>query len=399
MQKLWLAGSFLLFPCLGLGQTETPAPAPAAPPAVNAGSWFYSGPMMLDDLVEPIFWKGIGIQPYVSHRISHSSGRPSEQSSRGKTTINRFSPGVAISVGPNWTATYSPSWTWYTADAYDDSLNHAVSLQGRLPLGRGEAAVRQSYSKSSEALVETARQTDQESWNTSVSYGAPLTTRLGYTLEGTQDIRSTQAFTDTRDYTATASLRYQLTPLLRAGIGATWGYTDTDPGANTRWQRLQATLSWTPGSRLALSASFGLERRELLTHPPSESEGPTYGLNAQYQVTETTTLIAGANRGFNSSFFASSFVETESIYAGLSQRLLGFLTLSARYREGKSSYEGTGAIAAREDDTNSTTLDLSAPVGSRTSVSLFYQNTENKTSTDEFAFDTEEFGASVSYRF
>ncbi|WP_404422084.1 hypothetical protein [Nibricoccus sp. IMCC34717] len=423
MQKFWIVALALLLPAAYAQTSDTPAfpssassassasstssaSSPSSPSSTSStsftSSFFYSGAPASSDTVlgEALNWHGVQIRPSVSYSLSRSSGRPSSFTSRGRTTIHRFSPGVDLALGTTWSLSYNPSWTWHSSKAYSDNVSHRLNLRAARQLGRGELGFSQGYSRNSDdALLETGVQTRIETWSTNLSYGAPISSRLSYVIEGAQELRYTNRYTDTRDWNSNASLRYAVTEALSVGTGVGLGYTDTDPGPNARTRRVFITTNWAVSPKLSLSGRVGYDRRKLMTHPATISDGLTYDASVRYALLPSVSFTAGANKGFGTSLFSGSSTERATRYVGTSLVLAQRFTLSARYSRGETDYAGTGLLASRSDKTKGTYVDLSAPLGNRASLALFYQRTRNDSSFSLFEIASEEYGLRFSYRF
>jgi hypothetical protein len=128
---------------------------------------------------------------------------------------------------------------------------------------------------------------------------------------------------------------------------------------------------------------------------------PTYGVSAQYQIFETTTLGLGANRVTSPSLYVNQLNDTISVTGNLHQRLLKnfFLDLSGGYS--KVSYLATtaGFSQSREDNYTFFNARLSTVFLKRANAAIFFQTSDNTSTGSEFALSSTQVGFELGYRF
>src|SRR5207253_3805471 len=111
-----------------------------------------------------LHWGPFIARPHFNAGVSYSTGLRSRLGSSEDSLSETFAPGILIELGPKWTLDYTPSLTYYSSATLKDNLSHSVSLGGHTSYGQWAFSLSQSYSTSSQPLLETGRQTDQESF-------------------------------------------------------------------------------------------------------------------------------------------------------------------------------------------------------------------------------------------
>lgn len=300
-----------------------------------------------------------------------------------------------------WTFSYQPSWTYYSNDAFDDSDSHSASFFSDFVVADWSVGFSQTYRDSSNSLVQTGSQTPQESWGTTLSASRQLNASLYLDLSTNQDLRSTRSFSDVRQNSVSAWMRYQASPTTNSSIGITWGYADIDPGFNTEFTQFLLRFGFKPSDKLTANLQGGIDSREVDAPGFSKEDNPTYNASLQYQPFDYTTVGVSLSRGISASYFSNVNNETEALTLSLRQRLLGRFFLTASLSERSSEYlDLLGAFAVgRADDYDSFSVSLSTKLVDKVSVSAFYRKNENATNLLGYGFSSDQTGFQIGYQY
>lgn len=317
------------------------------------------------------------------------------------SVIERISASLAFEYRELWSLNYTPSWTYYSNDRFEDNDAHSVNLSTDFALQDWGMGFSQTYNTSNGSLIETGSQTEQDLWGTTLSASRQLNSAWYLDLSTDQDLRSTKRFSDVSEWSGMGWLRHQSSSTANSSLGLGYGYADIDPGLNTKYMQALVRFGLNPTDKLTLSLQGGIDFREVDAPGFEQDKNPTYNASLQYQAFDYTMIAVNIDRQISASYFSNFNNETESITLSLSQRLLGRLNLTVSYGEQSSEYLDlfNEFIVGRSDDYNSFSVDLSTQLANRISLSAFYRNNENSTNTSGFGFSSDQTGFQIGYRY
>jgi hypothetical protein len=413
----------VIVPCLfrvgvALGQEEAPIPPASAPSNVFSASQSESAILGTSQLASspaaapvsfgsPLRWGPVAFHPHLMYRLSYGDGLQARPGQQTKTMVNEVLPGLLLNLGDHWNLDYTPSLRFYSSSRFRDTTGHAVALNGRTTYEDWAFGLSQRYASSSQPLVETASQTDQESYATGLNANWLINTKLSLELGASQDFRFVNSslpslqLQNSRQWSSTDWLNYQFVPQLGLALGGGAGYLNLSGSSDMVFENLQGRVTWKPTHKVSLTASGGIDIRQFVDSPIPTLISPIFSLAAHYQPFEVTTLSLIASRAVNPSYFRGEITESTSVSANLSQRLLGKLTLGLGVGYGNSDYQAAvgGLNISRADDHASFNARLSAPVLKRGTAALFYQYSENTSSDTGFSYSSSQVGLELAYRF
>jgi len=336
----------------------------------------------------------------VSYNLQYGDGLTSQVGSDVKSTVHTLSPRVVANFAERITVSYSPSFTWYSNSALDRHTNHiaTASIAGMIDEVSVNGGL--NYSSSEDPLVETGRQTKQESWGASASAGFPLTDRTTLDANVSQQTRLTDTFADVRSYSGGLYARYAYTPQLDLSLGGSISHNEVDPGADLLSRQITGRAGWRPGPRLNVDLEVGLDISKMDDSNRGNESNPVYGLNLSYQLFEPTRLSIGGRRSIGASYFADQFSKNTGWNVSVSQRLLTHFSLSAGYDYSTNDYvsKDTGGTAVGRSDTyKSFYAQLGTSFLQHWSAAITYRHGSNDSNVRLFARDTTVYGLSVSW--
>ena len=356
----------------------------------------------------PFRWGRLALRPHFSYSMSYGNSLSYSAGEQANTWIQQFSPGILLNLGEHWTLDYTPTLRWYSDSHFTDGFDHRVLLQGQTTFRDWTFGLSQGFSMTSDPLIETGAQTDQETYSTSIRAGRSLGSKLSMDLGLAQNLRfidgnsSNQSLTDTKSWSTMNWLDYLYVQRLSFGLGAGFTYDNVKVGSDMTSEQVQARARWVPANKLSLSLSGGLDIRQFLNSNVSDMVSPIFSLSAAYKLFETTSLFASASSSVAPSYYSDAVSESTGFSAGVNQRILGRLFLSLNGGYTINDYTGTanslqGTVSNQE--TYSFGVSLSTSFLKRASASIFYNKSFNKSDSPGYNYNPQTAGAQVSYSF
>ncbi|HZR19674.1 MAG TPA: hypothetical protein VFE51_20485 [Verrucomicrobiae bacterium] len=357
----------------------------------------------------PFRWGPVKLSPHLTYQVSYGNGVQASPGQQGNTLINEVSPGILLALGTHWTLDYTPALRFYSSKQFKDGTDHLVSLNGATTYQDWSFGLGQSYSLTSQPLVETGAQTDQETYSTALTAGYQFNSRMSLSLSAGQNFRfidqtvATEALTNMREWTTLDWLNYHFNPSLEAGLGAGFTYDNLTGSPDMTSEQLLGRVSWKVGNRLRLLVNGGLNDQQFLTSGASDLLSPIFSVAAQYQLFEPTSFSLTASRSVSPSYLQGASSEVTGFNASLNQRLLKrfFLGVSGGYNTTDFHATTSGPVANNIDSYNTTSfsVSLSTVFFKRATASIFYQASYNSSKSALYNYDTTQSGLTLGYHF
>jgi hypothetical protein len=338
----------------------------------------------------------VTVHPHLDYQLLYGNGIQSSPGQQQDTIVQKVSPGVLFNLGDHWTLDYTPTLTFYSSTSFQNTVDQSVQLGWGTAYDDWFFSGSQSYASSSDPNVETAAQTDQETYSTAfnasyqfndkMSLDVGLNQNLNYVGNGASPTNYLQNLANSKAWSTMDWLNYQFWPRLNAGIGAGIGYTIQDGSPDLLYEQYQGQVNWRATDKVSFQLSGGLQDQQYLSGGAGDLVTPIFGATIQYQPFEQTRLSLSASRSVSASYFQNQVIENTQITADLNQRLLGKLQLDIGGSYGTSKYVASiGSSSAslstgRNDDYYSFNARLTYPLLKRGTVSVFYQYSENSSS-------------------
>ena len=337
--------------------------------------------------------------PHLNYRFLYGDGIRSQAGRSATTEIHEISPGFRLDIGRLWNLEYSPTWSLYSHEAFRDTFEQDVRLSGTAILEDWRLGFSQAYQSSSDTLVETGRQTNQETSLTTLEVSYRLSNSMMLDLAVHQDLRFVEQFSDTMEWSTLEWLHYRASARTIASLGLGFGYIDMGTGPNVSYQQLQAQVAWSPSDAMTLQLHGEMNIRRFHTTDSTSLKTPIYGASIAYSPRQGTLVSLAVDRTVSSSYFQSQVTENDAWSFDLSQRLLQKFQLSVGISRRSTSYVTSNpeAAAARKDDYTSFIARISSDFLSRGKLTVFYQASENSSDRGEFGFSSTQFGIEIGY--
>ena len=341
------------------------------------------------------------LRPSLNYRYTQSEGFLSGPGNRLDSVIERIGASFAFDYRDLWSLDYNPSWTNYSNAFLEDRDSHSLNFTTGFALRDWSIGFSQSYRTGGQVLIETAAQTNEETFGTTLGASRQLSSTWYLDLSADQDLRSNRRYSDVNQHSVSSWLRRQTSSRVSSSIGLTWGYSDMDPGLNTEYHQALVRFGFKPTVKLSANLQGGIDFRKVDSAGFKKEENPTYNASLQYQPFDYTTIGINLSRGIRASYFSNFNNETEALTLSLNQRLLGRFNLTVSYGERSSDYLGllSNFVVGRADEYDSFSVNLSTQLVNRINVSAFYRKNENSTNTTGFGFSSDQSGFSIGYRY
>ncbi|HEY4245778.1 MAG TPA: carbohydrate porin [Lacunisphaera sp.] len=346
-------------------------------------------------------WGPVTIHPHLSYRFLYGDGVQANPGQQKKTSVNTISLGLLGTLGTHWSLDYTPSKTFYSNSAFSDSFNQSLSLLGGTTFEKWTFQVGQTYLSSTTPLIETGRQTKEDSYGTNASADYRFTDRIQLDTALGYQVRSTEDFNNSKDSTITERLHYQFSDRVDTSVNLGYGYSKVSLGPDMTFTRPAATATWKPTEKVSLAANIGYEVRRFRTGGAGDLKTPTFDASMNYRPFSTTSISFSTTRGVSTSYFSNQVTRDTSWTVGFNQRLLQHYYLSADYSGQKSSYISTdpSLTVGRDDRNYNFNVSLSTALFQRATVSVLYQNTHNTSNDLGFGFTSKMIGFDLGYQF
>jgi hypothetical protein len=341
------------------------------------------------------------LRPHPFYRFLYGTGILASTNQLENTVINQISPGFLLQIGTHWTLDYTPIWSLYSNSHFHNSLDHAVTLTGGTSYEDWTFGLSQAFTLTSDPLVETATQTSQETYTTTINASYQFSSKMSTDLGVSQSIISADQFNSSREWSTLDWLNYEFWPRLNAGIGAGFGYVNMQFGPDMTAEQLQCRVNWRATDKISFQINAGGEDRQFLgADGGGDLLNPVFGATIQYQPVEVTKVSISADRAVSPSYFTGA-TENTDFTGDLNQRLLGklYLDLQGGYHIVKYVASTSAAPINRDDNYYTFGVQLTYPFLQRGTVAAFYQASNNSSTLGGYSYSSSQVGFEISYSY
>jgi hypothetical protein len=384
-----------------------PPPVSITPPAVE--QYQTNNPMVVftpERVPEtPFRWSWAAFRPHPMYRWLYATALPTTVTNRVKSTVQEVAPGLLVTLGAHWSVDYTPTLRFYSSRAFEDTLDHSVRLMGGTTYQDWTLGLLQTYEKTSQPLVETGTQTDQETFFTLLNASYQINSQMSADGALSQRIVSADVFQSSKEWSPSVWLNYQFWPRLDAGLGVAGGYVDVETGSDMAYERFQVRMNWRATDKLALRVYAGAELRHFLDSDADDQLNPVAGAQVQYQPFEHTRMALGVSRTVDVSLLTagtgeSQITETTEVSAQLNQRLLEQLQLQVGGSYFRGEYTAADpTVPDRKDDYFRFNARLGWRFLKRGTAAVFYQYTDLKSNFAGYGFSGHQTGFELEFRY
>jgi hypothetical protein len=348
---------------------------------------------------QPLQLGPVTLRPHVFYQFLYGSGIQSSPGQSHDTIVQSFAPGILLVLSPRWTLDYTPTFTFYSQNSFQNNVGQAVTLTGGASYENWTFGLSQSFTYSSSPQVQTGTQTGQENYLTALTASYPLNSKLSVDLGLNQTLNYPDGFQSSREWSTLDWLNYEFWPRFTAGIGAGFGYVDTVP--DTFFEQVQGRVGWRATDKISLQSSVGVQFSQFTEGGESPLVNLIFSDAIQYQPFEQTKITLGANQAVAPADYQNQVSVVTSVNGDLQQRLLGklFLDVNAGYNWNNYIAAASGVTANSSADYYTVSVRLSTTFLKRGTVAVFYNYSDNITSQSGLAFSSNQFGFNIGYRY
>jgi hypothetical protein len=333
----------------------------------------------------------IVLHPSLSYGYQNAEGLPSRDGRRIASEIHTVSAGLSADLGEYWSVEYSPTWVNYTARAMRDSFDQDASLTGAIPFRDWELQFSERYTLSSPTLIETGRQTEQETWATSLSTSYSFNPSVQLQVSGGLNERYTDISPDTRTWTTGISVNLVFSPRLSLNLGPGFSYSEITATPDMYNESYKLTFGFNTGMQYNHSKAMAAV----------DLSNPLLNFSLGYQPFETTSLSFLIAQEVSPSYFGNQVMKGLNWSVSLNQRLLRRFYLNVSYAPVDSKYIAIDSVtvASRRDSVETYNASLTTQLFGRLEVSGTFRQTENRSTQRGLSFSSKQYGVRLAFRY
>jgi hypothetical protein len=353
----------------------------------------------------PSRWAPVALRPHLAYNFIYGTGLQSQPGSPQDTFIHQVAPGMLIDVGSHWTLDYTPTLTFYSANNFQNTLDHAVRLNGQNTYEDWTLGLAQNCTWTFDPEVETGQQTHREAFDTTLDAAYQINSLFSLELQAAQDLNYISGITNSVGSSMSWStldwLDYWWTPAISSGLGLGFGYTAVEQGNNMTFEQLRGRITCHVTRKIEFRTSGGAEIRQFLGSQVPDAISPVFEVDLDYYPFDFTSITLKASRSLSPSYFANQFTEATGFGATVNQRLLGRLNLAVGGGYTTTDYQATvaGQIVGRQDSYSYFTVSLGTSFLQRGSVSVSYSASRNNSNDGGFGYSSNQIGVQLAYRY
>lgn len=352
--------------------------------------------------VSPFRYGPFVLQPDLSYQLSYETGLQAAPGRATDVTVQTLSAEMIVQEGTVWNLSYTPKWVRYSSSLFEDTVDQDARLGANFPYQDWELQVAQSYDRSSDPLIETGRQTREQTYGTDAKalYGGSYS-QPSVEVTFHQDVRFATLSPAIYDWTNQDWIHLPVSQQWDFAVGPGGGYTHEDPGFDMVYARPEFRVIWRPAQKLSLDAQGGIQDSKFLTSSRDRFATPIFNASLIYRPWPTTTATAAAIRAVAASLLADQLSESTTINVSLEQRLLVHYYLTVQANGGKTDYLSAGSALAnvRGDNTNSLQVSLSTVFFRRLNIGLSAARVHNSSNVEGFGLSSNQFGFQAALKY
>lgn len=339
------------------------------------------------------------VHPSAQYQLLYATGLRSGPTGTRSTYIETATAGLMLKAGPKWSARYALRRVDYSARSFSDSIDHSAAFDGRVDGEHFNLQFAQTYDFAKAITVESGRQLEVETLNTSGTGTLRLFPQLSFDLSGEQKLNFLEASPDTYEWSATPGLRYLLLPNLQIGAGVRTGYVVAYRAPDMYYFRPLGHLFWTATKKTTFELQGGLDDWHYVTR--SRGFKNLYlDLGVSTRPTSVTSITASMNEGVAASTFLAEAVKNTGYKVSASQRLLGRIQVTGRYEYQYLRYRAPRpGERNRRDHVEMIGARVGTTVLRRLTLGGTYSFNKNTSNFRQFRFSSEQFGFEASLRY
>jgi hypothetical protein len=360
-------------------------------------------------------WGAIEVYPHLLYKFSYGNGIEARPGLNSTTVVNSIAPGLFLKLGDHWSIDYTPSLDFYSNPIFRDTTDQSVVLNGVTTNGDWALKLSQSYLDTTQPLVETGTQIEQQAYLTALNAAWQMNGDLSLQLGLNQNFRLGTGLIGLHEWTTSDWLSYQFQPQLSAALGVTGGYDELSAGSDMPFEQGLGRVIFQPGAKLYLVAIGGYEDRQFIRPAAPPLVGAIFQAYALYQVLEGTSFDVAGYRTVTPSLYENEVNTITTITADFRQKIIGrmFFKISSGYTSEPFTsieagplpkyYFGVPAtkslVVTRTDTRTFAEFSLTTTLRDRLTASVFYRVNANDSSQANFNYSGSQAGFELNYQY
>jgi hypothetical protein len=361
-------------------------------------------------------WGPIDIHPHLLYTFLYGNGIEAQPGHQSKTVINTVAPGFLLDLGTHWSIDYTPSFSFYSNPAFKNTTDEFVTLRGDWTYEDWVLGLSQSYVQTTQPLIETGTQTEEEAYATMLNASYQMGSKLSLQLGLNQNFRDAggKGLSDVKEWTTQDWLNYQAGNMFGMGIGLIFGYDNVDPGSAMPFEQIQGRINFHPGPKLTLTLSGGVEDRQFVDPSAPPLITPIF-TGALLYSNQLTTISLNASRAVTPSLYSDQIEVITACSGSIRQELSRKFSVEAN--AGYTTEPLTSIVPGplpqyfigappqgtlqevRNESVTSYRISLSYAVVERATLSVFYTLSDSSSGQAGFAYWSHQIGLSLNYRY
>lgn len=353
------------------------------------------------ELAQPFRYKFLTLRPHVDYQFLYGDGIQVAPGQPESTVIQQIAPGLQLDVGDHWILDYTPTWTVYSNNRFQNTFGQFAQLTGGTVYGNWVLGLSQGFTDSNLPQAETATQIHQQTYVTAIKGTYTINSKLSLDLGVNQNFVSADQFQSYREWSTMDWLSYHFWDRFNVALGVGLGYDDVDNSPDMLFEQYLGRVEWRATDKVSFQIHGGVEDRQFYGSNTGDILNPVFGGGIQYQPFEQTKISLNADRVVAVSFLQNQISESAGVNADLNQRLLGrlYLDLNGGYQNVKYVNSGTGTGPTRTDDYYYFNTRLSTSFLKRGTVAVFYQISDDSSSAAGFGFTSHQVGFEIGFAY
>lgn len=355
------------------------------------------------------------LHPHVSYSIQDATGVEYGPGTSQSVVSQQISPGLTANLGRHWTVDYSPTLSYYSGGNLQQSVDQSATLSGATHYENWNLAVSQNFSSTSDPNTQTAAQTSQQSYGTTLSAAYAFNDKWNASFGAAQNISLVSGLQNSYNWSTQDGVNYQFSPGLFAGVSLGGGYTVVSANGTTMAapnpdivnETFQVNGGWRATQKISLQGSVGLSDQQYLAAGYGDSLSPIFSLSVQYQPFQYTQIALTGSRttGASDYFVQAQSMDTTSVNLALTQRLLVKYSLSLAVNYTLMDYTTTAggqAISlgnARADNVYTFSASFGRSFLTHGNWALTYAYTDDESSLAGFSQRSNQVGFQVGFNY
>ncbi len=295
------------------------------------------------------------------------------------------------------------------------SVDQSVSLNGATHYQDWDLGFSQIYDSSSDPTTETAAQTSQQTYGTSLSAAYAFNDKWVGNVGLSQNIQEVSGFQNSYDWSTTEGVNYTFARGLFSGISVGDGYTKVSGNGSASTNNnpdivnvsVQFNGGWRATEKISLSAAIGVNDQQYQAAGYSGTLSPIFSAGIQYQPFHFTQIALNASRSSSASdyFIQAQSSDITSVNLGLTQRILVKYNLTLGVGYSRTEYTTTLSTVnvslgnARTDDVYSFTASFGGNIFKNGSWAVTYGYNEDQSSLPGFSQQSHQIGFQIGFHY